>query len=499
MNYWFDYPTKKTLPHGQSSGKSTYKAYLAKNEYENIQFVISSDRPVDDLALELSDFCDNSKNALDAQILFLHYIETKKGELYPDPASPLTSRFSLGAGKNQAFLIKIKSKKDTPAGEYSATLTLKASGESLLSAKIYAKVWDFALPDEPSCTTFVELRKPIMQKFHNKKSDEELDCLYKKYYDFLLDNKISAAMLPYDLLSDKADEYINDPRVTSFVIPYEEGKIKEYYAKLSKNPQGLKKGVFYPLDEPTEKENYDKLMALHDKIEADFPEYRIVTPFYRNPKFDENTDAVDLMTGKINVWCPKSYMFDNINIYESGKKISEAPFAGRMRGRKAAGDEIWWYVCWEPGAPFCNLFVDMPGILHRLLFWQQKLYEVDGFLYWAANYWNEVDDPWSDMRTIKSLTTLFKADDVFGDGSLLYNGNKIGIDGPVGSLRLENIRDGIEDFEYLDIAQKLFGKEFAEQCIKNLVTSLTEYDADDEKLMAMRIELGNKIEKYLEA
>ena len=44
-----------------------------------------------------------------------------------------------------------------------------------------------------------------------------------------------------------------------------------------------------------------------------------------------------------------------------------------------------------------------------------------------------------------------------GDGMLLYPGNKVGIDGPVGSLRLEVFRDGLEDFDYLALADQRLG------------------------------------------
>jgi len=502
IKHWFDYPTKKTLPYSGDSGQRSFKAHLAQNECESIQFVISSDEFADGLALELSDFHDKDNGVTDikSEILRVHYIETKNGEFYPDPVVPLSNPFALDAGKNQAFLVKIKSTRQTVAGEYFATLTLKASGRILSISEICVKVWNFALPDTPSCATFTYLNESSMQKAHNAASKQDLARLYKKYYDFLLDSKVSAAALPCDILSSEADAYIDDPRVTSFVIPYDEGKIEDYHKKLRLNPNGLKKGVFYPLDEPTEKKHYDRLLELWGKISALYPNYRIVTPFYQNIKLGEEADAIDIMSGKINVWCPKSYMFDNINIYDKNKKISEMPFSKRMDERKSAGDDIWWYVCWEPGTPFCNLYVDMPGIMHRMLFWQQKLYNVDGFLYWCANYWEKVSDPWEDMCTLGDMGIVtidgapFDSSDVFGDGSLLYNGNKVGIDGPVGSIRLENIRKGIDDFEYLCIAEKLFGRECAVGHINKITSSLTKYALDDIELANARIELGNKIE-----
>ena len=42
-----------------------------------------------------------------------------------------------------------------------------------------------------------------------------------------------------------------------------------------------------------------------------------------------------------------------------------------------------------------------------------------------------------------------------GDGYILYPGRKYGIHGPIGTMRLEMIRDGQEDYEYLYILEEL--------------------------------------------
>jgi ABC-type bacteriocin/lantibiotic exporter with double-glycine peptidase domain len=48
------------------------------------------------------------------------------------------------------------------------------------------------------------------------------------------------------------------------------------------------------------------------------------------------------------------------------------------------------------------------------------------------------------MATVKGLDP-----NVFGDGSLLYNGNHVKLDTAVPSLRLDIIRDGMEDYEMI--------------------------------------------------
>jgi len=494
ITYWFDHSSKKTQPNSKASELNTYKAYLAKNEYELVQFVLLTDTKEDNLTLELSQFNDFNGNTMEAEILQLYYIKVNNGESYPDPAAPLKGSFTLEANINQPFYIKIKSTKDIAAGEYSAVLTLRADGELVFTTEIQAKVWNFTLPETPSCATYMLINEGSIAKAHGIVLNSQTDVLFKKYYDFLLDNKISTHTLPFDLLSPLADSYLNDPRMTAFGIPYsnDDELLKKYYDKLSAMPEAFDKGAFYVLDEPTNKGMYEEISTSFDRLESLYPGCKILTPFFLQVQIDGSTDNIDYMTGKIKVWCPKTYMFDNKNIYHNDIPLSDPPFAERMAERRADGDYLWWYVCWEPGEPFLNLYVDMPGIMHRLLFWQQKLYGVDGFLYWCVNYWPQVDDPWEDMRTVKNLSP-----DVFGDGSLLYNGNKVGINGPVGSVRMENIREGIDDFEYLCIAEKLFGNDFAEDYIKKLTTDLTHYTQDDDKLMATRIELGNAIEKAM--
>ncbi len=137
----------------------------------------------------------------------------------------------------------------------------------------------------------------------------------------------------------------------------------------------------------------------------------------------------------------------------------------------------------------------MPAMAHRMLFWHQKRENVDGLLYWSTTYWNPAngcDDPWKTMQTVKDINP-----NIYGDGSLLYPGKPVGVDGPVGSLRLEIIRDGIEDFDYLCLADELLGPRATAGYVRRLAKSLTEYELDPGKLEKVRRTLGGAIEAAL--
>jgi len=111
-----------------------------------------------------------------------------------------------------------------------------------------------------------------------------------------------------------------------------------------------------------------------------------------------------------------------------------------LAGRRKLGEEIWAYVCISAQRPYLNCWgIDYPGTSPRVLFWQLHRYGITGFLYWAINYWEK--DPWKDPMTYPGGNA---------DGSLLYPGGE----GPVDSLRWEATRDGIEDYDYLELAAR---------------------------------------------
>ena len=80
--------------------------------------------------------------------------------------------------------------------------------------------------------------------------DSDDNELYKIYYDYLLENRINAYYLPYDLLDPRVDEYLDNPRVTSFCITgyktnYSADKLRAIHEKLSQKEEWFDKGYFY--------------------------------------------------------------------------------------------------------------------------------------------------------------------------------------------------------------------------------------------------------------
>ena len=94
------------------------------------------------------------------------------------------------------------------------------------------------------------------------------------------------------------------------------------------------------------------------------------------------------------------------------------------------------------------------------------------------------------MATVKDLSP-----DVYGDGSLLYNGNKVGLDTGCGSLRLELIRDGIEDFDLFKMAEERFGRDWVDEMIKKVTPSLTQYSTSTDNFLEVRKAVGDALSR----
>ena len=540
ISLWFNHSYVKTPEESaEPTGMSSYTVQLAKNEIEGFQFLLSSGSRRDGLTVSLTPFTDASGNTLKHVICYGYYFENVEGYSVPDPIPELKGSFSLKAGKSKMFLIKVYTDHDTDPGMYSATLSvLDPEGKEIKRAPVYAYVWNFDLPDASNCKMTADLSwwniYSANAPWLYTGDDSET---YVKYYEYLLENKINAYNLPYlntasgstNPYSDRRiTKYLDDPRVQSFnpvgfgPESFTEERVQAAYGFLSQKQEWLDKAYFYPLDEPGDYASLDRLKEQAAVIKKYFgDDVKIITPMHMNEASDGGyTDFFSYVEDTVNVWCPHTYLYNTLEEHRSNPflyfwyysaELEEklGSFESRMAARQAEGDEVWWYVTHYPHVPEITLSIDDTEVEHRLLFWQQKLYGVDGFLYYLVNDWIETT-PWDAKHETNSLYPY----NTYGNGVLVYNGFE-DADGnpyladsyshydemadksynayPVGSLRLESVRDGAEDYDYFTILDSLYGDGTSDLLIKQITTSLGCWSTDAELLNRLRTAAGNLI------
>eukprot|EP00928_Gymnodinium_smaydae_P089262 TRINITY_DN73252_c0_g1_i1.p1 TRINITY_DN73252_c0_g1~~TRINITY_DN73252_c0_g1_i1.p1 ORF type:complete len:560 (-),score=93.14 TRINITY_DN73252_c0_g1_i1:60-1739(-) len=169
----------------------------------------------------------------------------------------------------------------------------------------------------------------------------------------------------------------------------------------------------------------------------------------------------------------------------------------------AAGKEYWGYHCVEPsGAHNLNTFIERPLIEARLLFWYAASRRYEGWLFWAVDLWKDCAHNRTALRLGNaSHPALLDFDPasyiwcphqpklwVNGDGYLMYPGPR----GPINSVRLEGIRDGLEDWEMFRLLQPEAAKASDRSAISKFTSQLvqkstyTERPGDAARLEAVR-------------
>jgi len=97
----------------------------------------------------------------------------------------------------------------------------------------------------------------------------------------------------------------------------------------------------------------------------------------------------------------------------------------------------------------------------RLLPYYCYKHGVGGFEFWGFSWWTY--NPWqygwhTFIRQSDEGTRYYWIRYPNGDGFLAYPGKPIGVNGPVSTIRLEQVREGLEDYEALALLQELAAK-----------------------------------------
>ena len=549
LNLWFDNLYNRTpQTTNTSNGKLTYQIQLAKNEIEGCQFMIGSANGSQGLKVYITDFTNEQGNTLKTELYWGYYFNVD-GERVIDPLAPVTytpdqamldwvnggngggekmpllqkyDGFDINAGENQAFIIKATTLPDSAAGEYTATLTVvDKDGNQVKKVTVFAYVWNFALPEATSCKTLMSLGSfDIYVSYKDWGGDlrnSEGKNLYTGYYDFLLANRICAYDLPFSnddgsFSNSGVVEYLNNPRVVAFQpLGFSKeltaSNLSNAYAYLSKNQEWLDKAYFYPVDEPLTVDRLNDINDYGKLLTEYFPGYKLIVPMHVNYNLPGG-DYFSYVSEYVNVWCPKTFFYNTFAEWYYDRTLTYGSsiiteqklgsFRDRMWEEQEGGDELWWYVTRRPSQPEITLIIDTDAVNLRTIFWQQKLYNVDGFLYYLVNDWTNGSTKWyvpSADEFMYGMDALHEISaennvDVYGNGILLYSGVYFAQTDPIGSLRLECVRDGIEDYEYLTILEEKYGKDVVDAIINQWTTGVGEYSTDTEQFNALRAQLG---------
>jgi hypothetical protein len=184
-------------------------------------------------------------------------------------------------------------------------------------------------------------------------------------------------------------------------------------------------------------------------------------PHYRQPQVVENLAKFCKLVHQVpgartysSTWDYVPGLVGAIDIWGAGPHGSFP--VERMKERQAAGDD---FIFTTDG----QMCIDTPYLaIERLLPYLCWKYNVSGYEFWGVCWWTF--NPWergwhkyiqqSDSPDKPKYFVRYPN----GDGYLCYPGQPVGVDGPVNSIRFEQVREGLEDYEYFCILKHLIEK-----------------------------------------
>jgi hypothetical protein len=557
VGLWWASPgwkVSRTRPAPDKTGEAVVIG-AARNETEAVQLVV---RP----AKALKGFLARAEalkgpggatiSAENVEILRVRYLmvthptdSTGCVGLWPDPLPPVTGTMDLEEGKNQPLWIRVRVPKDAKAGTYAGRIVLAAEGYSA-EAPLKVEVFDFAMPDRMTCTTSFGFDPSVVWRYHKLERAEDRRAVLHKYLAALAAHHIAPyEPVPLDpikvtwpkgadgkpTLAPQFEWAAWDAAMTRALDRY-------HFNSFVVHVPGMGGGTFFQRVEPellgykentpeykTALANYCQALQSHLKEkgwlgdayiywfdEPDTKDFPFVANGFR--KLKEAAPGLARMitkepepglVGGPNIWCPITPQYNH----------------DRAEERRREGEKFWWYVCCGPKAPYTTLFIDHPATEMRVWLWQTWQRKIEGILIWSTNYWtsgtaytdpkhpqNPYEDPasWVDGYGVAKGTKQLWGN---GDGRFLYPPAAAAdaappgpvLEGPVDSIRLEMLRDGIEDYEYLAILRRLLAQRGARLEARQRAdfTALLEVPAEITKDMTTFTKDPGPIERRREA
>jgi len=408
---------------------------------------------------------------------------------WPDPLLP-EGAFDLAPGTAQPVWITAAVPKDAAAGDYAGKVTIRASGKTVKTIPLRVTVWDFALPDESHVIAIYDLRRGrgwdfpddenrrawcrmmaehrtspgilgAKVKFEYKDGRASLDTEeFDKWASYCLDElKINALYTPWQFY---CFGWGHPPRRFLGFEPFTPEYKKAYQACLRafwdhlKRKGWDKKFILYISDEPHYRDDgiIEQMQKLCDMIHEAVPEAKIYSSTWRH---------VPEWNGYLDIWGVGAYGCFPVE---------------EMEARLKAGEELWFttdgQMCTD--TPYCAI--------ERLYPYYCWKYGAGAYEFWGVSWWTY--DPFkfgwhSFIRSSPKPGEFRWVRYPNGDGFLTYPGWLVGAEGPLSSVRFEQAREGVEDYEYFYLlkqrieAAKKKGKDTASaeaalEKVKGLVT-----------------------------
>jgi|HubBroStandDraft_1064217.scaffolds.fasta_scaffold33314_2 MYXO-CTERM domain-containing protein len=528
------------------AAQSDISLSCAKNEFCAFQVAVSADAsgPVTVTDVSLGDLTGPCASTLAAASSSMVYREgfldvttpSNSAGLtgqWPDPLIPKVDAFygetrnafpaQIAAGQTQGFWIELLIPSDQAPGMYSGSATVTPSSGSPVVITVAIQVRDFTLPSTSSLGSAYgfDWDGPCVGHYGGYGApdcdDQQLEALNALYFEDALNHRLSISALVYapPITNGQGDFTTFDTLYGPFLngtvlsgkdqlqgakltaIAYTGDQVSASYAAWASHfkTMGWFDRVFdYTCDEPPNGCAWSDIPTRAAIVHGGDPQFRtLTTTSVQEAQANDVLSYLDILVPIIN--------------YMDG--TPDDPYPGDQRANydtflQMPNTLLWMYQSCEPSSSCSNgsvggnagwptMFIDEPAISNRMMQWMDFKYQVTAELYYDTTYAmsSSTQNAWQTQYEFGNN----------GDGSIWYPGKPSVIGGahdiPVESLRMKMLREGMQDYEYLNLLTTLGDGAFAQTELGKVVTSAGNFTSDPEVLDQARIDMATEIEADL--
>lgn len=372
--------------------------------------------------------------------------------------------FALAPQDNQAIWVDIFVPRDTPAGDYTGQFTVTSESVDI-TGQVRLHVWDFELPTQPSLNSSFSFWEPTSQadlaEFTRHKLMPATKLNANDQASLINQWGLNSVRLPFwsgaNITTCQMDAPPSIATIRNSVQQYDDRLLK--YA--------------YTADE------VDRCAGLTETIKqwgrnlhaAGVKQLVVMTP---TPElFDDDSGSGQ---SAVDIWPVLASQYETAT--------------NQIAAAQAKGDEVWSYTALVQDRYSPKWQLDFAPINFRILpgFLNQSL-NLTGILYWQVDSWTS--NPWNQVKIYAPQPGQTYA----GEGMLVYPGATIGTAQISPSMRLKWLREGVEDYEYVQILKNLGHTSQALNLSRRIAADWRNWSDDPQKLATVREQIAIAIEQ----
>ncbi len=488
----------------------------ARNQHLSIQLAVRSSKPISDLSAEMTPL--RGPGGVTIKGAGIHHVgyvvvgshtkdtplEDLVGEApgwFPDPLFDFPVQ--LEPNRTHSLWVTLPIPADAAPGLYSGDLVVRGGSRTLTRDRFQVRVFPPIVPAERSLklTNWFNLSDKTSRQFYGVPqfsdewwtlvenvgrvmADHRQNMVITPLLD-LIQARVEKDSLAYDFANfDRWVETLRRAGVIGFIegshllgragsydaalnvhtLLIESGKVaQETLPPVDPRAESFLRNFLSALNTHLDQKGWKSIYLQHilDEPHGSEPPYyaRYAELVHRNLPGVRTMDAVDAenmpqeLQKYCDLWVPQLGRFDNQ--------------MELIRNRIQDGHEVWFYTCLFPNKRYLNRLIDYPLLKVRLLHWLNFRYSLAGYLHWGWNYWTP--EPVNDTQPVIDANTELLPP---GDAFIVYpdRTNK----SVFSSIRLEAMREGIEDYELLRLLDRADPAEAA-GLSQAAIGSFTEY------------------------